>query len=162
MRPLNRSSVLQRFECDNTVKIHKLWTPISTWDCHICIWYDTVCNWIKWVTRGIIIALKRRANGLFFKITMDSLCSLPFWGLHGSTIDYLPILVHVVWAACWVIAMLLPLLQLVPMQLTSWSIDCQLWFGNSLVLRPRPAFRCYQYGKAGKGLVSFLTWVTSG
>ena len=27
----------------------------------------------------------------------------------------------------------------------------------SLVPRPRPAFRRFQYGKAGEGLVSFLT-----
>ena len=33
---------------------------------------------------------------------------------------------------------------------------------HSLVPRPRPAFRCFQYSKAGEGLVSSLMWVTSG
>ena len=32
----------------------------------------------------------------------------------------------------------------------------------SLVSRPCPAFRRFQYGKVGEGLISFLTWVTSG
>ena len=31
------------------------------------------------------------------------------------------------------------------------------WVTSSLVPRPRPAFRRLQYGKAGEGLVSFLT-----
>ena len=31
------------------------------------------------------------------------------------------------------------------------------WDGTSLVSRPRPAFRRFQYGIAGEGLVSFLT-----
>ena len=35
-------------------------------------------------------------------------------------------------------------------------------FMPSLVPRPRPAFHRFQYGKSGEGLVSFLTWVTSG
>ena len=36
------------------------------------------------------------------------------------------------------------------------------WCQLNLVPRPCPAFRRFQYGKAGEGLVSFLTWVTSG
>ena len=35
-------------------------------------------------------------------------------------------------------------------------------FMPSSVPSPRPAFHRFQYGKVGEGLVSFLTWVTSG
>ena len=33
---------------------------------------------------------------------------------------------------------------------------------TNLVPRPRPSFCHFQYGKAGEGLVSFLTSLTSG
>ena len=42
------------------------------------------------------------------------------------------------------------------------NLLCSLLVWGSLVPRPHPAFRCLQYGKAGEGLVSFLTWVMSG